>query len=133
MYALLGDPATRLRLPEPLEVSVEQTATGWRWCAVKPPHAIHLEVGYRAARPLATTPPRQPTDAKEAGKAFAAANACLAFAAQPSPPDGGPWEGTWDRPGCLRLVATGPGAFYAAAINLSRDRVHQAAGSDTGQ
>jgi hypothetical protein len=118
MYALLGDPATRLRLPEPLEVNVERSASGWRWRAAKPPRATHLEVGYRSANPLAALTPTKLADAKEAGEAQEAANARFAFTAEPSPPDNGPWEGTWDRAGWLRLVATGPDGIWATVLKL---------------
>ncbi len=47
LYAILGDPATHLRLPQPLQASVEQTATGWRWQTTRPPGAARLEVGFR--------------------------------------------------------------------------------------
>ncbi len=120
MYALLGDPATPLRLPEPLEASVEKSPTGWRWRAKRPPGATRLEVGYR--KPPAVNLPigALPADEKQANEALAAANAAYAFAAQPSPPDGAPWEGTWDRPGWLRLVATGPRALHVAVLKLHR-------------
>ncbi len=83
MYALLGDPATRLRLPEPLEASVERTETGWRWRAKRPPGATRLEVGFREARELPTSPGKKPASAKEADKAAETANACFAFIADP--------------------------------------------------
>ena len=116
-YSLLGDPATRLRLPQPLQVSVEHIGRSWRWRVAKPPQATHLEVGYRSASPLSGAQTAK-AGAEGAGKAFVAANAGFAFRVQTSPPDGGPWEGTCDRPGWLCLVVTGPGAFSAAAVKL---------------
>ncbi len=47
MYALLGDPATQLKLPDTLEASVERTVSGWSWKAVRPPGATALEAGLR--------------------------------------------------------------------------------------
>jgi len=119
MYALLGDPATLLRLPEPLEASVEKSPAGWRWRAKRPPGATRLEVGYRKP-PAVNLPIGAPlVDEKQANEALAAANAAYAFAVQPSPPDGAPWEGTWERPGWLRLVATGPRTLHVVVLKLN--------------
>jgi hypothetical protein len=118
MYALLGDPATRLRLPEPLEASVERAGTGWRWRVKRPPGATRLEVGFRKPQALPVSPGKKPTSAQEADKAAETANAGFAFTAQPSPPNDGPWEGTCDRPGWLRLVAVGPGTLHVAVLKL---------------
>jgi hypothetical protein len=123
MYALLGDPATRLRLPEPLKASIERTAAGWRWKAEKPAGATHLEVGYRSAEPV---PSPEGTGAaqerEQRARAAEAANAALAFTSLPAPPDNGPWEGTVDRPGWVRLVATGPDALYAIVLKLPAEK-----------
>ena len=118
MYALLGDPATLLRLPEPLEASVERTATGWRWRAKRPSGATRLEVAWR--KPFAFTMPMgaPPAGEKQANEALKAANAPYAFAVQPSPADGAAWEGTCERPGSLRLVAVGPKSLHVAVLKL---------------
>jgi len=118
MYALLGDPATRLRLPEPLEASVERAETGWRWRARRPPGATHLEVGFRKPQALPVSQDQKPAGAEEANKASETANGCFAFTAQPSPPDDGSWEGICDRPGWLRLVAIGPSTLHVAVLKL---------------
>lgn len=118
MYALLGDPATRLRLPERLDASVERAETGWRWRVKRPPGATHLEVGFRKPQVLPVSPAKRPTSAAEADKTSETANACFAFAAQPSPPNDGPWEGICDHPGWLRLVAIGPTTLHVAVLKL---------------
>jgi hypothetical protein len=118
MYALLGDPATRLRLPEPLQATVERTAKGWQWRAQRPPGATRLEVGLRQPQALPMSPGKRPTSAEEADNASERANACFAFTAQPSPPEGRPWEGNCDRPGWLRLVAIGSSARYVVVLKL---------------
>jgi len=118
MYALLGDPATRLRLPKPLVASAQRTAEGWRWKAQRPEGATRLEVGHRAAVAPRDALKQRPAGREEARKAFEEANAALAFAPLPSPPDAGPWEGTVERPGWLRLVATGGGEIHVAVLKL---------------
>ncbi len=118
MYALLGDPATRLRLPEALEASVERTETGWRWRVKRPAGATRLEVGFRKSQALPVSPDKKPTSAAEADKASETANACFAFTAQPSPPDDGPWEGICHRPGWLRFVAIGTRTLHVAVLKL---------------
>ncbi len=53
--------------------------------------------------------------------AFDAANTYYAFDPVPSPAVGEPWEGTVNRCGRLRLVATGPNVFSAAVFDLGKD------------
>ena len=118
MYALLGDPATPLRLPEPLEARVQRTAAGWNWQVKRPKDATHLDVGYRQSHVLSIAPPEKQKDAIKARAIFEAANAAFAFSPLPSPPNDGPWEGTIDRPGCLRLIATAPKTLYVVALKL---------------
>jgi len=107
MYALLGDPATRLRLPLPLQASIERTDSGWRWKVQRPEGAQRLEVGFRAKQKTTVRWQEVPSDPEKARAAFHAANARLAFTALPAPAEGEPWEGTIDvnEPGWLRLVA----------------------------
>ena len=62
MYELLGDPATRLRLPEKLQASVEKIDGKWHWRAVKPPRAAQLEVGFRNVEPLGAIPAAKQTE-----------------------------------------------------------------------
>jgi hypothetical protein len=116
MYAILGDPATRLRLPEPLEATIERTSTGWRWKAKKPAGAVHLEVGYRAPRPLLTSG-KGPRDGEtEAARAFDAANTGFAFTPIPSPPDDAPWLGAIEHAGIIRLVTCDANRLYVAVL-----------------
>jgi hypothetical protein len=116
MYEIFGDPATPLRLPEPLEASIARTTTGWRWQAKKSAGAVHLDVGYRGARPLLTSGKGLRAGAKKAAEAFEAANAELAFTPMPSPADDGPWEGDVEHAGCIRLVARGANRMYVAVL-----------------
>ena len=118
MYALLGDPATRLRLPEPLEASVEKTGAGWHWQAKRPRGATRLEVGFRPVRLSVAQWQEGPGDPEKARKAFAAADARFDFTPLPSPPEEGPWEGTVEAPGLLRLVTTGREAIHVVVLKL---------------
>ena len=129
MYAVLGDPALALKLPERLGVRVERTAAGWRWETAKPTGATALEVGLRpeAPPPAATPGVLEPGPAREAQRA---ANALFAFAAQETLSADKPWQGTVERPGWLRLVAVAPGRLYVAAVKLSAADV---VGTSTGE
>jgi len=117
MYAILGDPATRLRLPEALPATVERTARGWRWRAKKPPGATSLEVGFRNSQFAPKLPQGNPS-AEAMDKAADAANDCFAFSLQSSPAHDEPWEGTCDQTGWLRLVAIAPNTLYVAVLKL---------------
>ena len=116
MYAILGDPATRLRLPEPLEASIEATKTGWRWKAKKPAGAVHLEVGYREPRTHLPSWEGLRAGEKKATQASEAANAVFAFTPLPSPPDDGPWQGNVERSGWIRLVTHDANRLYVAVL-----------------
>jgi hypothetical protein len=118
MYALLGDPATRIRLPKPLEASVRRTEEGWRWQATRPPEARRLEVGHRPAGPISLPVGGAAVDEHEARAAFEAANDALGFTPVPTPREGSPWQGVVDRPGWLRLVAVAGSDLYVATLKL---------------
>jgi hypothetical protein len=116
MYAILGDPATPLRLPEPLKATIERTSNGWRWKAAKPAGAARLEVGFRAAGSPPTSWEGLKAGEKKANEDADAANAWFAFAPLPSPPDDGPWQGDLSRPGRIRLVANDGKTLYVAVL-----------------
>jgi hypothetical protein len=120
MFALLGDPATRLRLPEPLAATVQRTPQGWHWRATKPLGATRLEVGFRDPHFTPKLPKVKSPDAASMDKTADAANDGFAFTPQASPPLDGPWEGTCDRAGCLRLVAIGTKTLWVAVLRLER-------------
>ncbi len=118
MYALLGDPATRLKIPKPLEASLRRVENGWRWTAERPKGAKGLAVGHRPSDASGGQWSEAPTDRQKALAAFQSANAELGFVSLPSPPETGPWEGTVDRPGWLRLVAVAEGELHVAVLKL---------------
>ena len=116
MYAILGDPATRLRLPEALEARVRPTAAGWEWEADHPAGARTLAAGLRVPAP--PTPASQAAATREAAnRLLAAANARYAFKPVPFTDDGRTWRGTVTEPGLLRLVAMGPGILRVATLS----------------
>lgn len=120
LYGIVGDPATRLRIPETLEATVERTETGWRWSVERPEGAEALQVAVRRppgmARRTAATPAG--TDREAATQRLLAANARTSFVAE------GPGNGAWvgeieaEPGGWLRLVATGPGVFRVFTTKL---------------
>ncbi len=114
---LLGDPATRLRLPRPLDATVRRTGTGWQWEVRKPSRARKLHVSFR---PLQQPWPNvgSATSKQELRGLLRAANATFAFQELPAPPPRGVWEGAVNQEGTLRLVAFTPDALYVAALDL---------------
>jgi len=118
MYALLGDPATRLRIRLPLQASLQRTEKGWRWTAKRPPGATSLAVGYRPGKPPGVQRAEGSTERQKARAAFQAANAALGFTPLPSPPDKGPWEGTVQQPGWVRLVTVADGQLHVAVLKI---------------
>lgn len=117
MYALLGDPAMRLHLPDPLEATVNHQPDGWHWEVRKPRGATRLYVTFREARrvyPEAAHPFEKVT----ARKRFRLANETYNFGTAAELPVGLPWKGVLDKEGTLRLVAVGPGRIYVATSTL---------------
>jgi len=115
MYEIIGDPATAIMIPQPMEATIKRDGAKWRWTATKPAGATKLFVGLRQAREIPEAP--QELEAAQAKKTFAAANSALAFTALASPEAGKPWQGTIDKPGTVRLVATGPGVLKVAVLD----------------
>ncbi|NIA22159.1 MAG: hypothetical protein GWP05_09405, partial [Anaerolineaceae bacterium] len=117
LYALLGDPATGLKLPAELKVSVERIPSGWRWKAERPKGATTLEVGLRADGQSFGRPP-SPLEPEASRELQREANRCFAYLPQGKPLGDVPWEGTVRKSGWLRLVATAPGRLYVATARL---------------
>ena len=117
MYALLGDPATRLHLPDKLNAEIKRLSDGWHWKADKPRGATGLQVSFCAAGQNLPTV-QLPLEKTAALKRFEEANATFAFAALNELDIKQPWEGPIDKEGTLRLVALGPGLFRTAAFRL---------------
>ncbi len=121
LYALLGDPAIRLKRPRPLEVTLSRKDEVWTWHIPKPPKgAREVELGHRLPPPPLQPKPKA-LSAAEALKLFRDTNASLQFQTletrTPQPNKG--WSGQFKhRPGTLRWVVETPSALYVAAKSL---------------
>jgi hypothetical protein len=118
MYVLLGDPATRLRIPKPLEARVERVEAGWRWEVSRPDGATRLDVDFRSSTSELPFQRVKNADREKMRVAFQEANATFAFTPLTSRSDSESWTGTIDKPGWLRLCAIGPEAIHAAALKV---------------
>ncbi|MBN1422022.1 MAG: hypothetical protein JXP34_24835 [Planctomycetes bacterium] len=118
MYVLLGDPAMRLKIPDPLDVRIERSGSAWRWKVARPDGAVRLSVGLRRATAAAAAFPPPPANAGEARERFDAANAEWVFAPIAVRGSEDAWEGEIAEPGLARFVVTGAGLFRAAAHDL---------------
>jgi len=118
MYAIFGDPAARMKLPEPLQITVERKEDGWHWRADRPEGATRLHVARRPAK--WTLPPARPDRPREQARAdFDKALASAAFRPIVELTSAAGWAGVVKQPGVLRLVATGSGRLWAAAAKLT--------------
>jgi hypothetical protein len=113
LYAILGDPATRLRTPRKLTVQMEKTPAGWAWNVTPPPGATRLSVEYRQPEPAFPERPAEITEAA-ARELLAKANAQLAF--QSLPAEG--WRGQTEKKGVLRFVTETDGEIWVGAAEL---------------
>ncbi len=116
LYAVFGDPATRLEMPDALAVSVTRTEKGRRFEVVRPRGADRLTVWIRPppvrfAPGVGTVPDRRTATAR-----FREANRSLAYRLVASYGPRDAWRGEVAEAGDIRLVATGPGVFAAAVI-----------------
>ena len=117
MYALLGDPATRLHLPNELQANVKRLTDGWHWNVQKPKGTTRLYVGFRPAGQ--DFPAVQMPLAKAAArKRFEQANATFYFQPLDELAADEYWKGVINKEGTLRLVAVGQGHIYAIAFEL---------------
>jgi hypothetical protein len=117
LYALLGDPALRLRLPGPLEARAEKVEGGWRFTVTRPAGATRLFVGLLPATRAAGAAAAGADEAMVRRTQLAAVNGAEEFTPLEEIGEGS-WEGTVDRPGRLRLVATGPDVLAVCVLEL---------------
>jgi hypothetical protein len=119
MYALLGDPATQMRLPKPLSIVTQRLPDGGLyWKAQKPKGAEKLFVTFRTAdQGLPAVGNKIDRDA--AHVLFNRADATLDFEALDELHADQPWRGETSRHGALRLVAISADRIWAAVVSTS--------------
>ena len=120
IYNLLGDPATRLFLPRPLEAQVAHRGDAWHWSVPKPaalPPGTRLLVQHRAPIPTFRRSP-EPGGREQAQAGLNEANAGLDFRnlGELGPDD--PWSGSIDSAGTLRLCLLGGESLQVHAAAL---------------
>ncbi|MAG55382.1 MAG: hypothetical protein CMJ83_03740 [Planctomycetes bacterium] len=111
MYALLGDPATRLKLPRPLEISTQTQDGEWSWSATVPKGTRAIHVGFRP-RPQPRQKRGPPANAVAAQIRFDAANTALAHSEQPFKRTEDRIHGTVGERGHLRVVVETKDALH---------------------
>ena len=119
LFALLGDPASRVFLPARLRGRIDWKDGTCHWQVRRPAGATRLWASFR---PAAYTAPEsgQAPDRPEALKRLAQANAAYAFKQIADLGPDAPWKGAVAAEGVLRLTAIGPAQIHTAAIGLKR-------------
>jgi hypothetical protein len=119
IYALLGDPATQLRIPGKLKVQVEKEGTQWRWTVQRPTKARSLQISRWS--PGQTMPKREPDlDQDQAEQLLADANATLAYQPVATLDSDTAWTGTFNQTDRLRFIVFAEDTWYAAVIDTSQ-------------
>ncbi len=111
LYALLGDPALKMRMPRKLDAAIERRDGAWHWKIKKPAGAtaLHVGVSHPGGGYGASQNPNSP---KGRGERLNAANGQYVF----QPIKGAGWDGSTEARGTLRLVAVTPDALYVATF-----------------
>lgn len=117
MYALMGDPATRIRLPRELTATIEKTDDTWQWKVERPAGATKLHVHFR---PAGIELPLRPNDVDqdEAGELLTKANRLFAYEPRGALNAKEEWTGKVTEPGEVRLVAETPEGWYVAVLKV---------------
>ena len=117
MYALLGDPATKVPIPDKLGGRIERVEGGWKWEIDKPKDARRLYASFRPAG-LNWPTVELPLAEEAARKRFAQANAALGFEPIGEFSLDEAWKGIINTEGTLRLVALGGGRISAVTFDI---------------
>lgn len=124
IYNILGDPATRLFMPQALEAKVTREGDKWSWSVPKPPGlpvGAKLIVQHRLPIPgfqLGKTA----SDPQAANAAMDKANAALDFRTVKELDATADWSGSTVGPGTLRLCVSGGPALLVHAESLKAGR-----------
>jgi hypothetical protein len=120
LYVLLGDPATRLALPQPLDARLTGEPGQWHWAVpreARPAGVEMLLVQFRPAQsPRTAEKPAQTPAGRR--KALQAANQAYAFQTLDTLSVEADWSGTLNEPGTLRLVALSPQGLVVKTFTL---------------
>ncbi|MBD3162915.1 MAG: hypothetical protein GF328_12485 [Candidatus Latescibacteria bacterium] len=111
LYALFGDPATRLRLPLPLKATVERAEEGWRWSVARRAGDVSLTVSLRPLARRSRPEIVEPEDRAAAEARLSAANRAGAFRRLSKLDREAEWRGLVKERGWLRLVVRGSGGL----------------------
>ncbi len=117
MYALLGDPASKIRMPDCLSCQIEPGENNYYWKVEKPRKATKLYVEFR---PDGQSFPQvqSPLEKDSAHQNLIKANDTFAFNKVAELEADEIWEGTVNTSGTLRLVAIAPDKIYVAAKKI---------------
>lgn len=119
LYALLGDPATRLKQPLPLKATFEREGDQWRWTVTDPPRgADYLQIAHRTPPPL-LEPKAEDLSDQAAMVLYRKASSALQFQELLKVNSPTSWTGlTQHRRGTLRLAVQAAGRLRVAAKEL---------------
>ncbi len=117
MYAILGDPATRLKLPGKLQVAAKRTDVGWQWTLVEAERTGKLTVGLKRLHPKYPAI-KGVSNREQARMAFRKANGEFVFQSVQQPPLANASQGSVSTNGLLRITVTGPQTFKTAVLRL---------------
>lgn len=107
LYALLGDPATKIRFPAALRAEVHADEKGWSWRAAKPADAGELLVEIARSGGGTASSPGDAGDRRAWNESFHAAQDSLGFRTLDTISSRRQWTGRVDTPGRLRLLCVG--------------------------
>lgn len=117
MYALMDDPATRIRIPRRLKATIRKTEDGSAWEVDRPKDATTLYVHFRACSSETPVRPRD-VDQQRATELHGTANRLFAYDPVETLTGEQEWSGVVRKRGQLRLVAVAPLAWYAIVLNV---------------
>lgn len=117
LYAIMGDPATRVHLPQKLRATTTKTATGWQWEVTPPPGAVRLRIEQRPSSPEFPGRPKSGDDSTLTG-VFETASALLAFRPVATLSSTQAWRGEFTTGGIVRLIAETATGVYVAGFDL---------------
>ena len=120
LYALLGDPAGRVFLPDRVRGRIDWKNGACHWQVHKPAGATRLYVSFRPAAPPAQPKSGPAANRAEGLKRHAQANAAFAYTPMAQIGPDAPWKGVIAKEGTLRFIAVGPRQIHTAAIGLKR-------------